>query len=92
MAQAKKQPSQLSVRFEDRELLEAVAYEWGLEQNIVESTSNKNLSALIRQIIEDYLQKFCDTHGGRDAVIARYDEARASEARSLLEELLAKSK
>lgn len=91
MAQSKK-PSQLSVRFEDRELLEAVAYEWGLERNIVESTTDKNLSALLRQIIEDYLQLFCKRHGGREAVIARYDEARASEARALLDELMAKSK
>lgn len=78
--------SPLSVRLpaEDRELLEAAAYKWGLNEDLIESTTDANLSAFVRRIIHEYLEGFAEMNGGRNAVLAEYLAARRFETADLL--------
>ncbi len=78
--------SPLSVRLprEDRALLEAAAYKWGMVENLIESTTEANLSEFVRRIIHDYLEGFSEMNGGREAVLKEFLAARRVETEDLL--------
>lgn len=69
-------------------LLDAVAYDLALSRDLAEATSDRNVSALIREIISRYLVAYCKkADGGREGVLKRYLDAQVREHEAELERL-----